>query len=158
MTIQGRRQAFPYTRFEGGIQVKKNESSRLFSQSRRACPGSRRIGGKRVARKATDFRDSDRTAWYAEAVSQPWITALLYGKSSDHHRPERRHDHVRRWRLSSTDLSDASKARYFPVYGRIGKSKWYYDDVALAVQMGTYNGAITSAIAPDAPHHRGKKP
>lgn len=33
-------------------------------------------------RKATDFRDFDRTAWYAEAVSAAVDNGLLYGKSS----------------------------------------------------------------------------
>ena len=33
----------------------------------------------------------------------------------------------------------------------MAKSKWYYKDVALAVQMGTYNGRSNTAMAPDAP-------
>ena len=33
-------------------------------------------------RKATDFRDFDRTAWYAEAVSAAVDNGLLYGKSA----------------------------------------------------------------------------
>ena len=35
-----------------------------------------------TTRKATDFRDYDRTAWYAEAVSAAVDNGLLYGKSS----------------------------------------------------------------------------
>ena len=35
-----------------------------------------------VARKATDFRDFDKSAWYAEAVSAAVDNGLLYGKSS----------------------------------------------------------------------------
>ena len=35
-----------------------------------------------VNRKAMDFRDFDRTAWYAEAVSAAVDNGLLYGKSS----------------------------------------------------------------------------
>ena len=35
-----------------------------------------------VNRRATDFRDYDRTAWYAEAVSAAVDNGLLYGKSS----------------------------------------------------------------------------
>ena len=46
-----------------------------------------------TTRKATDFKDYDRTAWYAEAVSaQPWIMACLYGKSSTIIDSEWRHD------------------------------------------------------------------
>ena len=33
-------------------------------------------------RKATDFKDFDRTAWYADAVSAAVDNGLLYGKSS----------------------------------------------------------------------------
>ena len=36
-------------------------------------------------------------------------------------------------------------------YKDVSKSKWYYKDVALAVQMGTYNGRSSSSMAPDAP-------
>ena len=35
-----------------------------------------------VARKATYFRDFDKSAWYAEAVSAAVDNGLLYGKSS----------------------------------------------------------------------------
>ena len=35
-----------------------------------------------TTRKATDFKDYDRTAWYAEAVSAAVDNGLLYGKSS----------------------------------------------------------------------------
>ena len=45
-----------------------------------------------TTRKATDFKDYDRTAWYAEAVSAAVDNGLLYGKIQHHHRPERRHD------------------------------------------------------------------
>ena len=35
-----------------------------------------------TTRKATDFKDYDRTAWYAEAVSAAVDNGLLYGKST----------------------------------------------------------------------------
>ena len=35
-----------------------------------------------TARKATDFKDFDRSAWYADAVSAAVDNGLLYGKSS----------------------------------------------------------------------------
>ena len=44
-----------------------------------------------TTRKATDFRDYDRTAWYAEAVSAAVDNGLLYGKQY-RHRPEWRDD------------------------------------------------------------------
>jgi len=39
-------------------------------------------------------------------------------------------------------------------YTDVSKSKWYYDDIAMSVQMGTYNGRSASAMAPDAPISR----
>ena len=39
-------------------------------------------------------------------------------------------------------------------YTDVAKPKWYYDDVAMAVQMGTYNGRSNSTMAPDAPISR----
>ena len=39
-------------------------------------------------------------------------------------------------------------------YKDVSKDKWYYKDVALAVQMGTYNGRSASSMAPDAPISR----
>ena len=33
-------------------------------------------------------------------------------------------------------------------YKDVSKSKWYYKDVALAVQMGTYNGRSSSSNGP----------
>ena len=40
-------------------------------------------------------------------------------------------------------------------YKDVSKSKWYYKDVALAVQMGTYNGrSLLLSMAPDAPISR----
>ena len=46
------------------------------------------------------------------------------------------------------------KAADISQYKDVSKSKWYYKDVALAVQMGTYNGRSASAMAPDAPISR----
>ncbi len=39
-------------------------------------------------------------------------------------------------------------------YKDVSKDKWYYKDIALAAQMGTYNGRSTSTMAPDAPISR----
>ena len=43
------------------------------------------------------------------------------------------------------------KAADISQYKDVSKNKWYYKDVALAVQMGTYNGRSSSSMAPDAP-------
>ena len=46
------------------------------------------------------------------------------------------------------------KAADISQYKDVAKSKWYYKDVAMAVQMGTYNGRSASSMAPDAPISR----
>ena len=104
-------------------------------------------------RKATDFRDFDRTAWYAEAVSAAVDNGLLYGKSSTMLDPNG--DMTRAEMAAIINRSfGCYKAADISQYKDVSKSKWYYKDVALAVQMGTYNGRSSSAMAPDAPISR----
>ena len=106
-----------------------------------------------VNRKATDFRDFDRTAWYAEAVSAAVDNGLLYGKSSSIIDPNG--DMTRAEMAAIINRSfGCYKTADISQYNDVSKSKWYYKDVALAVQMGTYNGRSASAMAPDAPISR----
>ena len=106
-----------------------------------------------VNRKATDFRDFDRTAWYAEAVSAAVDNGLLYGKSSAIIDPNG--DMTRAEMAAIINRSfGCYKTADISQYNDVSKSKWYYKDVALAVQMGTYNGRSASAMAPDAPISR----
>ena len=101
-----------------------------------------------VNRKATDFRDFDRTAWYAEAVSAAVDNGLLYGKSSTTLDPNG--DMTRAEMAAIINRSfGCYKTADISQYKDVSKSKWYYKDVALAVQMGTYNGRSSSAMAPD---------
>ena len=103
-----------------------------------------------VNRKATDFRDFDRTAWYAEAVSAAVDNGLLYGKSSTTLDPGG--DMTRAEMAAIINRSfGCYKTADISQYKDVSKSKWYYKDVALAVQMGTYNGRSSSAMAPDSP-------
>mgnify|MGYP000151121030 FL=1 len=103
-----------------------------------------------VARKATDFRDFDKSAWYAEAVSAAVDNGLLYGKSSTIIDPNG--DMTRAEMAAIINRSfGCYKATDISQYKDVSKSKWYYKDVALAVQMGTYNGRSSSSMAPDAP-------
>ena len=103
-----------------------------------------------VNRKATDFRDFDRTAWYAEAVSAAVDNGLLYGKSSTTLDPNG--DMTRAEMAAIINRSfGCYKTADISQYKDVAKSKWYYKDVALAVQMGTYNGRSASSMAPDAP-------
>ena len=106
-----------------------------------------------VARKATDFRDYDRTAWYAEAVSAAVDNGLLYGKSATVIDPNG--DMTRAEMAAIINRSfGCYKAADISQYKDVSKSKWYYKDVALAVQMGTYNGRSASSMAPDVPISR----
>ena len=106
-----------------------------------------------VARKATDFRDFDKSAWYAEAVSAAVDNGLLYGKSSTIIDPNG--DMTRAEMAAIINRSfGCYKAADISQYKDVTKSKWYYKDVAMAVQMGTYNGRSASSMAPDAPISR----
>ena len=106
-----------------------------------------------TTRKATDFRDYDRTAWYAEAVSAAVDNGLLYGKSSSIIDPNG--DMTRAEMAAIINRSfGCYKTADISQYKDVSKSKWYYKDVALAVQMGTYNGRSSSSMAPDAPISR----
>ena len=106
-----------------------------------------------TTRKATDFRDFDRTAWYAEAVSAAVDNGLLYGKSSSIIDPNG--DMTRAEMAAIINRSfGCYKTADISQYKDVSKSKWYYKDVALAVQMGTYNGRSSSSMAPDAPISR----
>ena len=103
-----------------------------------------------TTRKATAFKDYDRTAWYAEAVSAAVDNGLLYGKSSTTLDPNG--DMTRAEMAAIINRSfGCYKAADISQYKDVSKDKWYYKDVALAVQMGTYNGRSSSAMAPDSP-------
>ena len=106
-----------------------------------------------TTRKATDFKDYDRTAWYAEAVSAAVDNGLLYGKSSTIIDPNG--DMTRAEMAAIINRSfGCYKVADISQYKDVAKSKWYYKDVGLAVQMGTYNGRSSSSMAPDAPISR----
>ena len=104
-------------------------------------------------RKATDFKDFDRSAWYADAVSSAVDNGLLYGKSATVIDPNG--DMTRAEMAAIINRSfGCYKTADISQYKDVAKSKWYYKDVALAVQMGTYNGRSASSMAPDAPISR----
>ena len=106
-----------------------------------------------TTRKTTDFRDYDRTAWYAEAVSAAVDNGLLYGKSSTIIDPNGDMTRAEMAAIINRSFGCYVKAD-ISKYTDVAKSKWYYDDVAMAVQMGTYNGRSNSTMAPDAPISR----
>ena len=78
---------------------------------------------------------------------------LLYGKSSTIIDPNG--DMTRAEMAAIINRSfGCYKTADISQYKDVSKSKWYYKDVALAVQMGTYNGRSASSMAPDAPISR----
>ena len=103
-----------------------------------------------TARKATDFRDFDKSAWYAEAVSAAVDNGLLYGKSSTIIDPNGDMTRAEMAAIINRSFGCYVKAD-ISKYTDVSKSKWYFDDIAMSVQMGTYNGRSTSTMAPDAP-------
>ena len=106
-----------------------------------------------TARKATDFKDFDRNAWYADAVSAAVDNGLLYGKSSTIIDPNGAMTRAEMAAIINRSFG-CYKTADISQYNDVSKSKWYYKDVALAVQMGTYNGRSASSMAPDAPISR----
>ena len=106
-----------------------------------------------TTRKAADFKDYDRTAWYAEAVSAAVDNGLLYGKSSTIIDPNG--DMTRAEMAAIINRSfGCYKTADISKYTDVSKSKWYFDDIGMSVQMGTYNGRSSSTMAPDAPISR----
>ena len=106
-----------------------------------------------TTRKAADFKDYDRTAWYAEAVSAAVDNGLLYGKSSTVIDPNGAMTRAEMAAIINRSFG-CYKTADISQYKDVSKDKWYYKDVALAVQMGTYNGRSASSMAPDAPISR----
>ena len=111
------------------------------------------VSAASTARKATDFKDFDRNAWYADAVSAAVDNGLLYGKSSSIIDPNGAMTRAEMAAIINRSFGCYVKAD-ISKYTDVSKSKWYYDDVAMAVQMGTYNGRSSSTMAPDAPISR----
>lgn len=100
--------------------------------------------------KATSFKDFDRSAWYAEAVSEAVNNGLLYGRSSNVIDPNGKLTRAEMAAIINRAFG-CYKTADISQYKDVVKNAWYYKDVQLAVQMGTYNGRSTSAMAPDAP-------
>ena len=102
------------------------------------------------AASISDFKDVDTKAWYAEAVTAAVDNGLLYGKSKTQLDPNGLLTRAEMAAITNRSFG-CYKAADISAYKDVAKSKWYYKDVALAVQMGTYNGRSSSAMAPDSP-------
>ena len=104
-------------------------------------------------RKATDFKDFDKSAWYAEAINAAVDNDLLYGKSATVIDPNGAMTRAEMAAIINRSFGCYVKAD-ISKYTDVPKSKWYFDDVAMSVQMGTYNGRSSSTMAPDSPISR----
>ena len=105
------------------------------------------------AASISDFKDVDTKAWYAEAVTAAVDNGLLYGKSKTQLDPNGLLTRAEMAAITNRSFG-CYKTADISAYKDVAKGKWYYNDVALAVQMGTYNGRSSSAMAPDAPISR----
>ena len=105
------------------------------------------------AASISDFKDVDTKAWYAEAVSAAVNNGLLYGKSKTQLDPNGLLTRAEMAAITNRSFG-CYKTADISAYKDVLKNKWYYKDVALAVQMGTYNGRSSSTMAPDAPISR----
>ena len=86
-----------------------------------------------TARKATDFKDFDRNAWYADAVSAAVDNGLLYGKSSTIIDPNG--DMTRAEMAAIINRSfGCYKTADISQYKDVSKSKWYYHHSTSAQQ------------------------
>ena len=100
------------------------------------------------AASISDFKDVDTKAWYAEAVSAAVDNGLLYGKSKTQLDPNGLLTRAEMAAITNRSFG-CYKAADISAYKDVAKSKWYYKDVALAVQMGTYNGVSSTSMQPD---------
>ena len=100
------------------------------------------------AASISDFKDVDTKAWYAEAVSAAVDNGLLYGKSSSIIDPNGAMTRAEMAAIINRSFG-GYKTADLSQYKVVSMSKWYYKDVALAVQMGTYNGVSASSMQPD---------
>ena len=94
-----------------------------------------------TARKATDFRDFDKSAWYAEAVSAAVDNGLLYGKSATVIDPNG--DMTRAEMAAIINRSfGCYKTADISQYKDVAKSKWYYPERAGSQSRAGYFPAI----------------
>ena len=105
------------------------------------------------AASISDFKDVDTKAWYAEAVTAAVDNGLLYGKSKTQLDPNGLLTRAEMAAITNRSFG-CYKAADISAYKDVLKNKWHYNDVALAVQMGIYNGRSASSMAPDAPISR----
>ena len=100
------------------------------------------------AASISDFKDVDTKAWYAEAVSAAVDNGLLYGKSRTQLDPNELLTRAEMAAITNRSFG-CYKAADISQYRDVAKGKWYYNDIGLATQMGTYNGVSSTSMQPD---------
>ena len=105
-------------------------------------------GANAAAKTAADFPDYDSQAWYAEAMAAAVEDGLLRGTDKGLLNPQ--------GNLTRAEMA-AIINRSFGTYVKedisqftdVSRGAWYYEDVAMAVHMGTYEGRDQRTMAPD---------
>ena len=85
------------------------------------------------AASISDFKDVDTKAWYAEAVTAAVDNGLLYGKSKTQLDPNGLLTRAEMAAITNRSFG-CYKTADISAYKDVAKGKWYYNDVALAVQ------------------------
>ena len=100
------------------------------------------------AANVTDFKDYDAKAWYADAVKAAVDNGLLYGKSATKLDPN---GYLTRAEMAA--IIDRAFGCYkkadISAFKDVSKTAWYYDAIAMANQMGTFEGTSKTTMAPD---------
>ena len=99
---------------------------------------------------ADDFPDYNSKAWYAEAMSAAVEDGLLRGDDKGLLRPDGYLTRAEMAAIVNRSFGTYQKAD-ITNYRDVKPGAWYYEDVAMAVHMGTYNGTSTSTMDPDEP-------
>ena len=110
------------------------------------------LGLATVASAATvrDFPDYDSGAWYADAVRSAVEDGLLRGDDKGLLRPDGYLTRAEMAAIVNRSFGTYQKAD-ITNYRDVKPGAWHYEDVAMAVHMGTYNGTSTSTMDPDEP-------
>ncbi len=106
--------------------------------------------GTAFAASARDFPDYDSRAWYADAMKAAVDNGLLRGDDKGLLRPDGYLTRAEMAAIINRAFGTYEKAN-ITSFKDVKSTAWYYNDVRMAVQMGTYNGASSTTMAPDTP-------
>ena len=98
-------------------------------------------------KKAADFPDFDKDAWYAEAVSAAVDNDLLRGTDKGKLNPQGNLTRAEMAAIANRAFGTYVKAN-ITKFKDVSKNAWYYEDIQMAYWMGTYQGTGSSTMAP----------